>query len=124
MTHGFDFEQLDVLRVATDMLVVIDAIAAHLPWGRGYIRDQLRRSANSVVLNIAEGAGELAPSEKARFYRMARRSATEAAAQVVVVERLALGGDKEVPEVRALLTRVVPMLVKMAMGAEERGRRQ
>ena len=31
-------------------------------------------------MNLAEGAGELSPSEKARFYRMALRSATECAA--------------------------------------------
>jgi four helix bundle protein len=41
-------------------------------------------------LNIAEGAGEFSPSEKARFYRMARRSATECAAILHVCRRLAL----------------------------------
>jgi four helix bundle protein len=32
-----------------------------------------------LEINIAEGAGEFAPEEQARFYRMARRSATESA---------------------------------------------
>jgi four helix bundle protein len=42
--------------------------------------DQLIRAVLSIMLNIAEGAGEFRPLEKARFYRMARRSCFEAAA--------------------------------------------
>ena len=78
----FDFENLDVFNVAVEMLICVDAIAEVLPTGRAYLRDELRRAANSVVLNITEGAGEYSPGDKARFYRMAKRSSTEAAAQV------------------------------------------
>ena len=84
----FDFERLDVFGVALDAVAILDELAEELPDGRGYIRDQLRRAANSIALNIAEGAGEFAPAEKARFYRMARRSATECAGQVMVCRRI------------------------------------
>ena len=57
-------------------------IGAQLPKGRAHLRNQLERSATSIVANIAEGAGEFSPSEKARFYRMARRSAIETAAWI------------------------------------------
>ena len=53
----FDFEGLDVFVVAVEMVICVDVIAEGLPKGRGYMRDQLRRAANAVVLNIAEGAG-------------------------------------------------------------------
>jgi len=46
------------------------------------------------VLNIAEGAGEFAPKEKVRFYRMARRSATESAAVLDVCRNLKLLADE------------------------------
>ena len=46
------------------------------------------------MLNIAEGAGEFAPKEKARFYRMARRSATESAAVLDVCKNLKLLADE------------------------------
>ena len=95
-------------------------MAEALPTGRGYMRDQLRRAANSVVLNIAEGAGEFAPAEKARFYRIAKRSATEAAAQVIVADRLGLTSGADVPRARELLLRLVSMLVRMAARAEGR----
>ena len=34
------------------------------------VRDQLQRPSTSIAFNIAEGAGEYAMKEKARFYRI------------------------------------------------------
>ena len=116
----FDFEQLDVFQVAAAMVICVDEIAEGLPRGRGYMRDQLRRAANSVVLNIAEGAGEYSAGDKARFYRMGKRSATEAAAQVIIASQLELTDEAKVARARELLHRVVSMLVRMASRAEQR----
>lgn len=116
----FDFEQLDVFEVAVEMVICVDAIAEQLPAGRGYMRDQLRRAANSVPLDIAEAAGEFAPSEKARFYRIAKRSATEAAAQVIGTTRLGLTEGDDVDVARKLLHRLVSMLVRVIASCEQR----
>lgn len=116
----FDFEKLEVFRVALEMAVRVDPIADHLPRRRSYMRDQLRRAANSVPLNIAEGAGEFSPAEKARFYRIARRSATEVAAQLVLAERLGVAGRDEVNDVRTRLLSLVSMLTRLAANAERR----
>jgi four helix bundle protein len=96
----FDCQRLEVFGHAVEAVAVLDELAEELPEGRGYIRDQLRRAANSIALNIAEGAGEFVPAEKARFYRMAKRSATECAGQVLVCERLGLS---EAPRIEAAL---------------------
>lgn len=109
----FDFERLDVFGVALDAVAILDELAEELPDGRGYIRDQLRRAANSIALNIAEGAGEFAPAEKARFYRMARRSATECAGQVMVCRRLGLTDAPRVDGALDVLQRVIGMLVTL-----------
>lgn len=109
----FDFERLDVFRVALDAVAILDQLAEELPDGRAYIRDQLRRAANSIALNIAEGAGEFAPAEKARFYRMARRSATECAGQVMVCRRLGLTEAPRVDGALDVLQRVIGMLVTL-----------
>ena len=77
--NDFEHERLDVYRAAIEFLVIADEIATSLPKGRAYLVDQLRRAATSIALNIAEGAGEFSPGDKVRFYRMARRSATECA---------------------------------------------
>jgi four helix bundle protein len=120
MMGTFDFERLDVFVAAVEMVICVDAISEGLPRGRGYMRDQLRRAANSVVLNIAEGAGEYSPGDKARFYRIAKRSATEAAAQIIVAARLGLTTGPDVLVARELLHRIVSMLVRMASRAEGR----
>jgi len=66
------------------------------------------------VLNIAEGAGEFSRAEKQRFYRMARRSATERAAILDILERRkALDVDVLHPA-RELIVRVVSMLARLA----------
>ena len=83
----FDHEKLDVYHRALDALELCDRIGAELPPGRGSVRDQLDRASSSVVANIAEGAGEFSRPEKARFYRMARRSAIEVVAWLDITRR-------------------------------------
>ena len=109
----FDHEKLDVYVAAIDFVAVADDVVAHLPRGRAYLADQLQRAATSIPLNIAEGAGEFSSSEKARFYRMAKRSATECAAILHVCKELGLIDESRHGTGRELLLRIVPMLVQM-----------
>jgi four helix bundle protein len=66
----FAHERLDVYRIAIEYVVIADQIASGLPKGRAYLAEQLRRASLSIPLDIAEGAGEFARADKARFYRM------------------------------------------------------
>ena len=84
----FEFERLDVYQAALDFVVTADDIAERLPRGRSYLKDQLRRAANSIPANLAEGVGEYMPKDKARFYRISRRSAVECASHLLVCQRL------------------------------------
>ena len=113
MNERFTHERLDVYCRAVDFLVTADKVAAGLQRGRGYLADQLRRSATSIVLNIAEGAGEFNRREKTRFYRIAKRSTTESAAILDVCIRLGLTDTKDVQEGRDLLLRIVAMLTRL-----------
>ena len=47
--------------------------------GCASLRDQVQRASSSIVLNIAEGCGRFARSEKAHFHLIARGSAMECA---------------------------------------------
>ena len=85
-----------------------------MPRGRAYLSDQLRRAALSIPLNIAEGAGEYAVEEKIRFYRMAKRSATECAGILDVCQGLQLINEQYQIKGREILIRIVSMLIKMA----------
>lgn len=109
----FDHEKWDVYQAALEFVILISNIVEQLPRGKAYLADQLQRAGTSVPLNIAEGAGEDAVNEKARFYRMARRSATECASILDVCHRLQLLDGNRYAEGRALLLRIVAMLTKM-----------
>lgn len=113
MDH-FDHEKLDVYQRAIEFVVLADGIVENLPRGRAYLADQLHRAATSIPLNIAEGAGEFAPNEKARFYRMAKRSATECAAILDVCRRIDAVTPATHNEARGLLLRIVSMLTKLS----------
>ena len=65
-------------------------------------------------------AGEYAPKDKARFYRIARRSATECAALLDVCRKLDLVPVDQLDIGRDLLLRLVAMLIKMAKKCEQR----
>lgn len=116
MTH-FDHEKLDVYKVSIDLVILVDEIVEHFPKGRAYLVDQFLRAGTSVVLNIAEGAGEYSCSEKCRFYRMAKRSATECAGIFDICQRIHLIKEAQYVEGRELLVRIVAMLTKLAKNA-------
>lgn len=116
----FDFERLEVFQVAMEAVVTVDQLAETLPDGRGYMRDQLRRAANSIALNVAEGAGEFAGAEKARFYRIAKRSATECAGQILVCQRVGVSDAQRVDAALTVLQRVISMLIALAQRCGER----
>ena len=109
----FDHEKLEVYRVAAEYADAADVIAAKLKRGNAHIRDQLRRASDSIVNNVAEGAGEFQSAEKARFYRMALRSSTESAATLHTCQRRQLGDLQAIEEARKLLKREVEMLTKL-----------
>jgi four helix bundle protein len=112
--NAFDHEKLDVYRIAIDFVAAADGIASKFPGGRGYLRDQLRRAAVSIPLNIAEGVGKWNPPDKARFFGMARGSAMECAAILDVAGRLELDPDERCAAAKSLLLRIVAMLTKLS----------
>lgn len=111
---SFDHEKLQVYQLSIDLVVLANELVEHLPKGRGYLADQLQRAATSVPLNIAEGAGEYSRPEKSRFYRMAKRSATECAAIFDVCDRLRLIKRAEYEKGREILVHITNMLTKLA----------
>jgi four helix bundle protein len=71
----FIFENLEVYKKAMIFLVEIYALNGSLK--DKTIKDQFRRAALSIPLNIAEGQGRLHSKEKKQFYNTARGSLLE-----------------------------------------------
>ena len=63
------FQKLDVYRCAIEFVAVTVGIQAAIPRGHGDLRDQLRRAAISVPLNIAEGSGRATEADASRTLR-------------------------------------------------------
>ena len=111
--QAFDHEKLDAFDAAIEFVAIANTLTKHLPRGSSHLTDQLHRASISIPLNIAEGAGEYSGREKARFYRIAKRSATECAAVLKVCERLGLALGSDLVEGGDLLLRLVSMLTRM-----------
>jgi len=115
----FDHERLEVYQTSIKLIALIDDVVEHLPRGRAYLADQFQRAGLSVSLNIAEGAGEYAILEKNRFYRIAKRSATECAGIFDVCKELNLIEEYKYLQGREMLMKIVAMLIKMAKRSEK-----
>ncbi len=113
-----DHERLDVYVIALDFLVFANDVIEGLPRGRSHLADQLTRASTSIVLNLAEGAGKVSRADKRRYYLTARGSATESAALLDVCLRVKLIGEADYRMGKAMIVRVVSMLIKLAMSFE------
>ncbi len=116
----FEFEKLDVYQLALDYQLVADEIANSLPPGRGYLRTQILKCANSTPSNIAEGSGERG-RERARFYRIARREGLESASHLNCCKKLQLSDPALLLKGRKMLHRIVSMLTGMVNRAHREG---
>ena len=82
-----DFTKLRVFNEARQNLKSITQLLSQTN-GFGDLHNQMRRSAISVVSNIAEGAGSGSPKQFARFLNIARGSNSELLAQALILEDL------------------------------------
>src|SRR5690349_3077159 len=73
----FDFEKLDVYKKAKEFNLEIRKCILSLDTLDKVCRDQLRRAAMSIVLNIAEGSSRFSNADKRNFYVIARGSTFE-----------------------------------------------
>jgi four helix bundle protein len=79
----FAHDRLDVYRLAVEIARWAPTVG--IPSYRKHLRDQLVRAADSVVLNIAEGAGGQPGDARRNHFRIAAGSAAEVAAIVDLV---------------------------------------
>jgi four helix bundle protein len=107
------FQRLDVYRCAIEFVAIAEQLCATTPRGHAELRDQLRRAALSVPLNIAEAAGRISHADAARHFAIARGSAMECAAVLDVIRALGVLQEQPYQHATDLLARVVAMLTKL-----------
>ena len=78
---GYKFEMLEVWTLALEYADLIYRLTEKLPASEEYnLKSQIKRAANSIALNIAEGSTSQTDAEQARFLSMAIRSLIETVA--------------------------------------------
>ena len=107
------FQRLRVYQRAIEFLVLATEIVEELPRGHAEQANQLIRAAESVVCNIAEGAGRWSRAEGSKHYRIARGEAMECASSLDVLKLRKLVAPRKYDRGIELLESVVSMLTKM-----------
>jgi len=109
--NSFDFERLDVYRLARVHLEMVSDLRAAIK-----IRDQLDRASESILLNIAEGSGKPNGSrDRRKFYRISLGSAKECACAWTILRIRGHVDKTQASSARSVLLRVVAMLTRMAL---------
>ena len=87
---AFKFESLQIWNRSLDLSILIHEVANSFPNYEIYnLSNQIRRAADSVVLNIAEGSTGQTNPEFTRFLRYALRSAVEVVACLFIAQKKA-----------------------------------
>ena len=107
------FQRLDVYHRAIEFLALALDVISELPKGHAERADQLVRSAESVIRNIAEGAGRWSEADSAKHYKIARGEAMECAASLDVMKLRRVVAAQRYEHGIRLLEAVVAMLTKM-----------
>ena len=107
------FQRLDVYQRGIEFASLAIEIVDELPKGNLERADQLIRSAESVLRNIAEGAGRWSAADSAKHYKIARGEAMESVASLDILRLRRLIAAERYERGVELLTAVVSMLTKM-----------
>ena len=110
MTHQFDHEKLNVYHESLAFVACATELLNRVPKMIA-VHNQLDRASTAIPLNIAEGTGKFTPPDRCRYYDTARGSALECAACLDVLVVKKVFKTAEITEAKAILVKIVSMLV-------------
>ncbi|AZA72912.1 MULTISPECIES: four helix bundle protein [Chryseobacterium] len=110
-----DFTEMPVWRKAMDIAEKCFNISETLPRKEDYaLTSQLRRSAESISANIAEGFGRRTSKDKSRFYDISRGSAFEAKSHLIYGVRVKYFKETDYLEIKNIIDEVIHEINKIA----------
>jgi four helix bundle protein len=108
------FEQLEVWQKSRMLACAVYSATSHGAFARDFgLRDQLRRSAVSVMSNVAEGFGRFTRPEFKRFITIARGSAAEVQSQLYLARDLGYLSDADHRDLDARCLEISRMLAAL-----------
>ncbi|MCZ7534189.1 MAG: four helix bundle protein [Acidimicrobiia bacterium] len=110
-----DFRRLEVWNRSVSVTAQVYQLSAEFPVDERYgLTSQMRRSAVSIVSNIAEGCGRSTIPDTRRFFAIARGSAAELEAQLAVAETLGFVSQNEAAGLSDSLDHIRAMLIRLS----------
>ena len=107
-------QDLDVWRLAMDLAVEVHRLSERLPAReRSGLGDQLRRAANSVPANIAEGNARHSRREYLHFLSIAQGSMAEMRTHLLLAHRLSCLRRRDLDAALLFHDRIGRMLTKL-----------
>lgn len=110
-TFQLPHERLVAYQIALEFHQLVIPLARYR--GLANVRDQLLRATESVVLNIAEGAGRLSRDDKRRFYEIAMGSLLECTAVLDCLRHRHAIAPQSYQDSRALAIRLYQILSRL-----------
>ena len=109
-----DFAEMPVWQKAMDIAEKCFNISENLPRKEDYaLASQIRRSAESISANIAEGFGRRTNKDKSRFYDISRGSAFETKSHLIYGVRVKYFQEDEYLELKIIIEEVLHELNKI-----------
>ena len=106
----FNHEKFQAYQLSVEYWETALSLIHKIPAGNSMLRDQLKRAASSIPLNIAEGCGRLEEKDRERFFAIARGSAMECAAISDLLVRLAPNLKSQTEHAKETLLSIVKIL--------------
>jgi four helix bundle protein len=107
----FKFEKLIVWQKALELSDEVNMLAKKFPKDELYVlSSQIKRAADSVALNIAEGSTGQTNPEFSRFLRIALRSNIEVVACIFLASRRGFIDDKQFNKIYKMCEEILVMI--------------
>ena len=111
MEYKFGFEKLEVWQSARELTGDIYRITQKFPDSERFgLTNQLRRAANSVSANLAEGSTRISPKEQAHFTSIAYGSLIEVLSHLMIATDLLFMKEDELNQLRE---KIQPLSLKI-----------
>jgi four helix bundle protein len=107
MSYVFSFEKLNVWKESKDLVVTVYQSTKQFPNDEKFgLVSQIRRSAISIVSNLAEGSSRLSYKDKGHFYQLAFSSLMELTAQLDISKELKYISKDELDSIRLQISKI------------------
>lgn len=108
---GFKFEKLEVWKESIELSGLIHDVTAKFPKEEMYVlTSQIKRAADSVALNVAEGSTGQSNAEFGRFLGYSIRSGVEVISCIYLAKRRGIISDSDFSKIYETTDRLVMRL--------------